>query len=68
MLAFQAKTVLLVIPPIFILLRLLDVWVPRKNMLRLRDQTLVPKEPCSLFCSARLPPELYTWRFRLPVY
>lgn len=35
MLAFQTKTMLLVIPPIFILLGLLDVWVPRENMMRL---------------------------------
>lgn len=34
MIAFQAKTMLLVIPPIFILLGLLDVWVPREKMIR----------------------------------
>jgi len=33
-LAFQVKTMLLVIPPIFILLGLLDVWVPREKMIR----------------------------------
>jgi len=33
-LAFQAETMLLVIPPIFILLGLLDVWVPRERMMR----------------------------------
>lgn len=31
---FQTKTMLLVIPPIFILLGLLDVWVPREKMIR----------------------------------
>lgn len=31
---FQAKTLLLVIPPIFVLLGLLDVWVPREQMMR----------------------------------
>ncbi|MCX7024294.1 MAG: permease [Spirochaetes bacterium] len=31
---FQAKTMLLVIPPIFILLGLLDVWVPREKMIK----------------------------------
>lgn len=31
---FQAETMLLVIPPIFILLGLLDVWVPREQMMR----------------------------------
>ncbi|MGB4585751.1 MAG: permease [Rectinemataceae bacterium] len=30
----QAKTMLLVIPPIFILLGLLDVWVPREKMMK----------------------------------
>jgi uncharacterized membrane protein YraQ (UPF0718 family) len=35
MLAFQTETMLLVIPPIFILLGLLDVWVPRESMMRL---------------------------------
>jgi uncharacterized membrane protein YraQ (UPF0718 family) len=32
--AYQTKTMLLVIPPIFILLGLLDVWVPREKMMR----------------------------------
>ena len=32
--AFQAETMLLVIPPIFVLLGLLDVWVPREQMMR----------------------------------
>ncbi len=31
---YQTKTMLLVIPPIFILLGLLDVWVPREKMIR----------------------------------
>ncbi len=30
----QAKTMLLVIPPIFLLLGLLDVWVPRERMMK----------------------------------
>lgn len=34
MIVFQTKTMLLVIPPIFILLGLLDVWVPREKMIR----------------------------------
>lgn len=34
MLLFQAETMLLVIPPIFILLGLFDVWVPREQMMR----------------------------------
>lgn len=33
-LLFQTETMLLVIPPIFILLGLLDVWVPRDQMIR----------------------------------
>lgn len=31
---FQAETMLMVIPPIFVLLGLLDVWVPREQMMR----------------------------------
>ena len=31
---FQTQTLLLVIPPIFVLLGLLDVWVPREQMMR----------------------------------
>ncbi len=31
---FQTRTMLLVIPPIFVLLGLLDVWVPREKMIR----------------------------------
>lgn len=34
MIASQTKSMLLVIPPIFILLGLLDVWVPREKMMR----------------------------------
>lgn len=33
-LMFQAETMLLVIPPVFVLLGLLDVWVPRAHMMR----------------------------------
>jgi uncharacterized membrane protein YraQ (UPF0718 family) len=33
-LLFQSRTMLLVIPPIFILLGLLDVWVPRERMIK----------------------------------
>ncbi len=32
---FQARTMLLVIPPIFVLLGLMDVWVPRDQMIKL---------------------------------
>ncbi|MDX9784915.1 MAG: permease [Spirochaetia bacterium] len=32
---YQAKTMLLVIPPIFVLLGLLDAWVPREKMIKL---------------------------------
>lgn len=32
--SFQAETMLLVIPPIFVLLGLLDAWVPREQMVR----------------------------------
>jgi uncharacterized membrane protein YraQ (UPF0718 family) len=31
---FQAKSMLLIIPPVFILLGLIDVWVPRERMIR----------------------------------
>jgi uncharacterized membrane protein YraQ (UPF0718 family) len=34
MIAFQTKTMFFLIPPIFILLGLLDVWVPREKMIR----------------------------------
>ena len=34
MIASQTKSMLLVIPPIFLLLGLLDVWVPREKMMR----------------------------------
>ncbi len=37
-LSFQTKTLLLVIPPIFVLLGLLDVWVPRERMIRLMGE------------------------------
>lgn len=32
--AFQASTMLLVIPPVFVLLGLMDVWVPREQMIK----------------------------------
>lgn len=35
---FQAEIILLVIPPIFVLLGLLDVWVPREQMIRFMGQ------------------------------
>lgn len=38
MIGFQTKSMLLVIPPIFILLGLLDVWVPREKMVRFMGQ------------------------------
>ncbi len=34
-LGFQMKIILLVIPPIFVLLGLLDVWLPREHMMRI---------------------------------
>ncbi len=34
MMTYQAKTMLLVIPPIFVLLGLLDIWVPREKMIK----------------------------------
>jgi uncharacterized membrane protein YraQ (UPF0718 family) len=40
---FQSKTMLLVIPPIFILLGLLDVWVPREKMIRYMGEGSGPK-------------------------
>lgn len=33
--SFQTQIILLVIPPIFVLLGLLDVWVPREQMMRI---------------------------------
>ena len=33
-LGFQSEIILLVIPPVFVLLGLLDVWVPREQMIR----------------------------------
>lgn len=32
--AFQTKTLILVLPPIFLLLGLMDVWVPREQMVK----------------------------------
>jgi uncharacterized membrane protein YraQ (UPF0718 family) len=43
MIFYQAKTMLLVIPPIFILLGLMDVWVPREKMIRYMGQGSGPK-------------------------
>jgi uncharacterized membrane protein YraQ (UPF0718 family) len=43
MISFQARTMLLVIPPIFILLGLLDVWVPREKMIRFMGPGAGPK-------------------------
>jgi uncharacterized membrane protein YraQ (UPF0718 family) len=40
---FQTKTMLLVIPPIFILLGLLDVWVPREQMIRYMGEGSGPR-------------------------
>jgi len=41
--AFQTKTMFLLIPPIFILLGLLDVWVPREKMIRYMGPGSGPK-------------------------
>lgn len=41
--AFQTKTMFLLIPPIFILLGLLDVWVPREKMIRFMGPDSGPK-------------------------
>jgi cytochrome c biogenesis protein CcdA len=56
-LAFAISSLLLVIPPIFVLLRLLDLWVPREKMVRfmgegsgLRGIRLLPWR-----CSRRTP-------------
>ncbi len=46
---FQAKTMFLVIPPIFILLGLLDVWVPREKMIRYMGQGSGLKGPILAF-------------------
>ena len=40
---FQTKTMLLVIPPIFVLLGLLDAWVPREKMIRYMGEGSGPK-------------------------
>lgn len=42
-LSFQARTMLLVIPPIFILMGLLDVWVPRQQMIKYMGPGAGPK-------------------------
>ncbi|AEJ20005.1 permease [Gracilinema caldarium] len=48
-LALQIKTMLLVIPPIFILLGLLDVWVPREQMITLMGEGSGLKGPILAF-------------------
>lgn len=53
MIVLQAKTMLLVIPPIFILLGLLDVWVPREKMMKFMGPGSRAAHPPS--CSDRLP-------------
>uniref|UniRef100_A0A7C3E5Z6 Permease n=1 Tax=Gracilinema caldarium TaxID=215591 RepID=A0A7C3E5Z6_9SPIR len=45
----QMKTMLLVIPPIFILLGLLDVWVPREQMITLMGEGSGLKGPILAF-------------------
>jgi uncharacterized membrane protein YraQ (UPF0718 family) len=46
---FQTKTMLLVIPPIFILLGLLDVWVPREKMIKYMGPGSGAKGPAIAF-------------------
>jgi uncharacterized membrane protein YraQ (UPF0718 family) len=48
-LAYQAKTMLLVIPPIFLLLGLLDAWVPRMKMIQLMGPGSGVKGPVLAF-------------------
>ena len=45
----QTKTMLLVVPPIFIILGLLDVWVPRETMMRFMGPGSGPKGPLIAF-------------------
>jgi uncharacterized membrane protein YraQ (UPF0718 family) len=54
----QVKTMLLVIPPIFLLLGLLDVWVPRETMIKFMGQGSGIKGPflCFLLGSAAAGP------------
>jgi uncharacterized membrane protein YraQ (UPF0718 family) len=47
--AYQAKTMFLVIPPIFILLGLMDVWVPREKMMRFMGPGSGAKGPVLAF-------------------
>lgn len=47
--ALQTKTMLLVIPPIFILLGLLDVWVPREKMIKVMGENAGVKGPILAF-------------------
>jgi len=46
---FQTKTMLLVIPPVFILLGLLDVWVPRQQMIKYMGESAGIKGPILAF-------------------
>ena len=43
MIVFQTKTMFLLIPPIFVLLGLFDVWVPREKMIRYMGEGSGPK-------------------------
>lgn len=46
---FQAKSMLLVVPPVFVLLGLLDVWVPREKMIRYMGPGAGAKGPVLAF-------------------
>ncbi len=48
-LAGQTKTMLLVVPPIFLILGLLDVWVPRETMMRFMGEGSGIKGPAIAF-------------------
>ena len=41
------KEMLSIIPPIFILLGLMDVWVPKETMMRYRVERQASRAPCS---------------------
>lgn len=45
----QSRTMLLVVPPIFLLLGLLDVWVPRERMMKFLGPGSGPKGPILAF-------------------
>ncbi|NLX46312.1 MAG: permease [Treponema sp.] len=49
MMTYQAKTMLLVIPPIFVLLGLLDIWVPREKMIKYMGKDSGLKGPVLAF-------------------